>query len=160
MRTRLREMTAADLPALTERLAEQNERDGTSYGLPEIFDAQGRRLASIALALVACDTETGEVMQGHVYERTVEQMSFGISPEATVCSMHEQEAVFFLLREKGYRDLHVLVPNQRVEDMRHGLEKILKLKCTEGVLTHLYRLLDPSENEAMRKWYEDQEGTL
>ncbi len=160
MRTRLREMTAADLPALSERLAEQNERDGTSYGLPEIFDADGRRQASIALALVACDTETGEVMQGHIYERTVEQMSFGISPEATVCSMHEQEAVFFLLREKGYRDLHVLVPNQRVEDMRHGLEKILKLNCTEGILTNFYRLLDPIKNDELRQWYGDQEGIL
>lgn len=159
MRTRLREMTAADTPALQERLAEQNQRDGTSYALPQVFDAGGRRVASIALALVAYDVETGDVVQGHIYERTVEGMTFGISPEATVCSMHEQEAVFFLLREKGYRDLHVLVPNQRVGDMEHGLDKILRMKNTGGVLTHFYRLFGPAENEAMREWYEDQEAT-
>lgn len=151
-------MKVEDLPALRQRLAEQNERDGTSYALPQIFDTNGRRVPSIALALVAYDVETGEVVQGHVYERTVEQMTFGISPEATVCSMHEQEAVFFLLREKGYRDLHVLVPDQRVGDMKHGLDKILRLNCTEGVLTHFYRLLDPAQNDELRQWYEDQEA--
>jgi hypothetical protein len=159
MRTRLREMTPADMPALKERLKEQNKRDGTDYQVPRVFDSSGRRVPACALALVAYDVETGEVMQGHVYERTLEQMSFGISPEATVCSMHEQDAVFFLLREKGYRDLHVLVPNPRVKDMKHGLEKILAMKCTRKHLTHFYRLLDTAQNDELRQWYADQEAT-
>jgi hypothetical protein len=147
-------MTPADVPAVLERLKEQNARDRTSYAMPVVFDTRGARLANIPLALVAV-TETGEVRQGHVYEVTLEGMSFGIDPEATVCSMHEQEAVFFLLRERGYHDLHILVPRERVKQMRHGLKKILGM--TDTGLEHFYRLLDPAENAELQKFYESRE---
>ena len=126
MRTTLREMTPEDVPAVLERLKEQNERDGTSYPMLRVFDQDGRRERNIPLALVAVDVETGEVVQGHVWEVTLEQMSFGISSEATVCSMHEQDAVFWMLREKGFRDQHILVPAERAGQMAHGLDKILR----------------------------------
>lgn len=150
-------MLPADVPAVQEKLREQNERDGTSYAMPVVFDADGKRLASIPLALVAVDEETGEVVQGHVWERTVEQMTFGISREATVCSMHEQEAVLYLLRERGYRDMHIFVPPGRVKQMQHGLEKIYGMSATGMV--PFYRLLDPAENAALRQFYEEREVT-
>ncbi len=156
MRTRLREMLPADVPKVLERLKIQNERDDTSYAMPQVFDEFGVRLANIPLALVAEDVETGEVMQGHIFERTVEQTSFGIDPEATVCSMHEQDAVWFLLRERGYKDLHLLVPKDAVPLMEHGLTRIMGMINTGEVLTHFYRSLDPAVNLELRKWYDNQ----
>lgn len=154
MRTTLREMRPADVPKVIELLRKQNERDGTSYAVPPIFDANGQRLSSIPLALVAV-TEDGEIRQGHVFERTVEQMTFGIDPEATVCSMREQDAVFFLLRERGYRDLHILVPPERAPQMQHGLEKIYGMTSTGMV--PFYRLLDPVANRELQKFYQERE---
>jgi hypothetical protein len=154
VRTRLRELTPADIPVLEEKLREQNDRDGTSYSLPQIFDERGRRLGRIPLALAAVDVETGEVAQGHVWETTLEQMTFGADAEATVCSLHELEAIAFVLRERGYRDFHTLVPPASVAQMEHGLEKIGRMSKTG--MTHFYRLLDPAENQATRDFYEQQ----
>lgn len=151
MRTRLRQMRPGDVPVIREKLREQNERDGTSYGMPVVFDAQGQRVARVPLALVSADVKTGEPVQGHVWEVTLEQTSFGISSRATVCSMQEQEAIMFLLRERGFRDMHLLVPKERVADMQHGLERIYKMSRTG--MTHFYRMLDPAENEAVRDFY-------
>lgn len=157
MKTRLREMTPADVPAVQRRLEEQNARDGTSYSVPQIFDETGQRLRNIPLALVAVSVETGEVIQGHVWEQTVEQTCYGVDPEATVCSMHEQDAVLYMLRQRGFRDLHILVPPERVRDMQHGLEKIYGMSDTG--MRHFYRMLDPEENKAVQEFYEAQKET-
>lgn len=157
MRTQLREMRPNDVPAVLHRLREQNRRDKTSYTMPQVFDERGMRLPNIPLALVAEDVDTGLVVQGHVWIRTLEQMSFGTNPQATVCSMHEHPAVFHLLRERGYTDLHILVPEERAPDMVHGLKAILKMADTG--LKHFYRLLDPAENDELRKWYEKRGET-
>lgn len=147
-------MVPADVPAVIERCREQNERDGTSYSVPPIFDERGQRLRNTPLALVAV-SEDGEVIQGHIFENTVEQLTFGIDPEATVCSMHEKDAVLFMLRERGYRDLHILVPPERAPQMQHGLEKIYGMTATG--MTHFYRLLDPEANAALQKFYQERE---
>ena len=153
----LREMTPADVPAVQRRLEEQNARDGTSYSIPRIFDETGQRLRNIPLALVAVSVETGEVIQGHVWEQTVEQTCYGVDSEATVCSMHEQDAVLYMLRQRGFRDLHILVPPERVRDMQHGLEKIYGMSDTG--MRHFYRMLDPEENKAVQEFYEAQKET-
>lgn len=156
MRTRLREMTPADVPQALERLEEQNARDGTSYALPRVFDEKGQRLRQIPLALVAEDMETGRVVQAHVWETTLEHMAFGVDARATVGSMREQEAVWYLLRQRGFTDEHMFVPVERAPDMKHGLETILGMIATEKVLMHFYRRLDPAENNELRQWYEEQ----
>lgn len=156
MRTKLREMRPADVPKVLELAREQNERDGTSYPVPTIFDAYGRRLKNVPLALVAAAEETGEVRQGHIWEDTVEHMVFGTDREATVCSMHEQESVSYLLRQRGFRDWHILVPPERVKQMGHGLQAILGMSDTG--LRHFYRLLDPIENESVREFYRNREA--
>ena len=153
MKTHLREMKPSDVPAVKMRLREQNQRDGTSYSVPVIFDETGQRKPQIVLALVAVN-EFEEVVQGHVWEKTIEQMTFGIDRNATVCSMHEADAVLYLLRERGFHDLHILVPEQRVKQMQHGLEKIYGMSATG--LTHFYRMLDPEENKEVQKFYEQQ----
>ena len=156
MRTRLREMTPADVPAVEEKLREQNERDGTSYSLPQVFDERGARLPNIPLALVAVDLETDAVVQGHLWEITLEQTCYGVNPAATVSSMHEQDAVLYLLRQRGFRDQHMFIPAQRVKQMQHGLEKIYGMSATG--MTHFYRMLDPQENAALQEFYEKQEA--
>lgn len=153
MRTQLRQMRPNDIPAVQHRLREQNYRDGTSYTMPQVFDEKGNRLPGIPLAMVAVNVKTGLIEQGHVWQRTVEMMSFGISPEATVCSMREHAAVFYLLRERGYTDQHILVPAERVKDLADGLDSMLGMIDTSTTLRHFYRLLDPSENEELRQWY-------
>jgi hypothetical protein len=155
MKTTLREMRPSDVPAIEELLKEQNQRDKTDFPLPLLFDAQGRRMPRIPLALSAVSS-SGEIIQGHVFEQTLEQMAIGIDSEATVCSMHEQAAVYYLLRERGFHDVHLFVPKVRLKQMQHGLDHILRMKPTGNSLKHFYRLLDPEQNELMRKWYEDR----
>lgn len=155
MRTKLREMLPADVPAVLELLKVQNERDHTSYGMSQVFDERGSRLPNIPLALVAVDEETGEVVQGHVFESTVEQTSYGVSARATVCSMEEQDAVLYMLRNRGFRDMHIFVPEVRAKDMQHGLERIYGMIGTG--MRHFYRLLEPEENAALQKFYAGRE---
>lgn len=152
MKTRLREMTVQDVPAVIGLVAEQNLRDGTSYGLPEIFLEDGRRNPRIVLALVAVD-EREKVQQCHIWIKTLEQMSFGINPRATVSSADEQAAFLFLLREKGYEDFHTFLPVERVEQMRHWLERRYGLSQTG--LAHFYRVIDTEENFAVQRYYEE-----
>ena len=150
-------MTLADVPAVLECLRKQNERDGTSYAMPQVFDGRGLRLSRIPLALVAVNVVTGEVVQGHVWEQTVEQLTFGTSPFATAGSIAEQEAVWYLLRERGFRDLHILVPNSSAPKMERKLDEQLGLLDTGKSMKHFYRLLDPAENAELRDWYKQQE---
>lgn len=153
MKTRLRQMEPSDVANVSDLCREQNKRDGTSYGVPRIFGADGRRLRSVELALVA-ESGPGEVAQAHVWINTLEQLSFGIDPKATVCSMHEQDAVLYLLRQRGYTDFHILVPPNRAPDMQHGLERIYGMSATGMV--HFYRLLDPLDNDELRAFYQNQ----
>ena len=157
MRTKLRQMVPSDVPLLLERLKEQNQRDGTSYGMPQVFDEQGHRLSRIPLALTAVDVETGEPVQGHVWETTLEHMTFGTRPEATLCSIQEQAAVWYLLREKGFRDEHLLLPLTSAPRMEKALAAMLGMIDTGKSMKHFYRLLDPAENAELQDWYKQQE---
>jgi hypothetical protein len=150
-------MQPADVPILIERLKEQNERDGTSYALPQVFDNDGRRLQRIPLALVAADIETHEAIQGHIWETTLEHMAIGIEPGATISSIREQDAVWFLLRQRGFKDEHMLIPHTSAPLMESGLAKKLGMIDTGKVLKHFYRLLDPAENAELQDWYRKQE---
>lgn len=152
-------MVPADVPILLDKLREQNERDGTSYSLPAVFDDAGRRLARIPLALVAADLETDIAVQGHIWETTVEHLAVGVEPGATVSSIREQEAVWYLLRQRGFRDEHMLIPHTSAPLMENGLAKMLGMIDTGKVLKHFYRLLDPAENAELQDWYRKQEET-
>ena len=159
MRTKLREMVPADVPILLEQLRQQNERDGTSYGMPQVFDENGRKLSRIPLALTAVDVETNAPVQGHIWETTLEHMTFGTRPEATLCSIREQAAVWYLLRQKGFRDEHLLVPVSSAPKMEKNLAEMLGMIDTGKLMKHFYRLLDPAENAELQDWYRQQEGS-
>lgn len=155
MRTTLRNLRPSDMPRLRELLIEQNERDGTSYGLPAIFDSNGVKLASIPLALGAVD-KSDQVIQGHVWIQTLEQMTFGTDPRATACSIREMGAVWFALRNLGYHDVHLQVPKIVVGDLERGLARDMRMTRDDHELAHFYRLLDHDANERLRAWRDSQ----
>lgn len=130
-------MEPRDVPRVLELCAEQNRRDGTSYPLPPVFDADGRRDPNAALALV---TEMdGEVRQGHIFLRTLEMMSFGVSRRASAISLRHAPLAVELLRERGYVDMHVLAPRQRAAAMENRLAQAMGLLRDDDRLAHFYR---------------------
>lgn len=145
MNFRIRKMTPFDLPLVAERAREQNERDGTSYPVPEIFEPDATRTGgwklvdNVPLALVS--EMNGRLEQAHVFLRTLEMMSFGTNRRATALSMRQAPAAFYLLRQKGYQDLHVLVPKNRTEAMQHRLAEAMGLVRDDDRLAHFYRNL-------------------
>jgi hypothetical protein len=140
----VRQMEPRDLPAIWKAAAAQNRRDGTSYPVPPIFDLDensprhGKLMPNVALALV---TEVnGRVRQGHVWLRTVEEMSFGGDAEAWKFSGAHIPLAHALLRERGYDDVHVLVPKARA----NALQKMLAaagLQRIDQRLAHFFRML-------------------
>ena len=145
MRSRMRQMTPADIERIAELAAEQNERDGTEYPLPQVFvpelsDASlCRQSVHVPLALV---TEiNGRVEQGHLFLRTLEMMSFGTNRRATAASIRDRAAVFYLLRQKGYQDLHIQVPKVKVANMEHSLAEAMGMARDDDRLVHFYREL-------------------
>ena len=154
MKTRLRHMTPEDVPAALDLLKEQNERDGTSYPLPQVFDERGVRLKRIPLALVAVDVKTGEVRQAHIWETTLEHMAFGVAATVTAASAREQAEVWHLLRQRGFDDEHLLVPARIAPRLESWLDKVLGMVATGH--RHFYRRLDPAENQTLREFYQEQ----
>jgi len=141
----IREARPQDVPAIEEHCRKQNERDKTSYGVPQIFDGYGRLMPNIALALVVCDGE--EVKQGVIYERTVEQLLYGCDPHATAQLHKEIEGVFYLLRRKGYTGAHCLVPKMVVIPVEKPLQKV-GFQRDDFRLAHFYKALDIQEEAA------------
>jgi hypothetical protein len=152
-------LTPADLDQAARLLAEQNERDGTSYGMPQIFDATGKKMPGIVLALAAADRLSERVVQVHLWEATLEQTSYGIAARGTVVSAEEQMAVWWALRQRGFHDQHLLVPKARADELEKGLTERLRMIRLDRHMSCFYRLLDPAENEQLRDFYEKQEAT-
>ncbi len=132
------------MPRVLMAARAQNRRDGTSYPVPPIFDLDensprfGQYLPNVALALV---TEIdGRVRQGHVWLRTVEEMSFGGGAEVMAFSAAHIPMALELLKAKGYVDVHELIPHCRVADLEamltgQGFGRI------DGRLAHFHKML-------------------
>lgn len=140
----VRMMEPKDLPRVWSAAAAQNRRDGTSYPVPPIFDLDpkspnyAKLMPNVVLALV---TEVdGRVRQGHVWLRTIEEMSFGGGREEMAFSAQHIPMALDYLRRRGYDDVHTLVPHPRVRDLAemlesHGLHRI------DHRLAHFFRML-------------------
>ena len=139
----MRHMRPQDLPRIEQLAREQNERDGTSYPVPPIFDydADGRAVPALNAPLALVTERDGVVEQGSVFIRTLELMVFGTEPRATVASVRNNPSVFYLLREKGYEDLHVFIPQTRAAAMQNRLALGMGLKRDDARLAHFYRTL-------------------
>lgn len=123
MSYQIRQAVPSDVPAIREHCRQQNERDGTNYPVPQIFDEYGRLMPMIALALVIVD-ESGAVQQGVVFEKHVEMELFGCDPKATATLRKEIEAAFYLLRQQGYQTAHTFIPKQVVIPIERPLRKV------------------------------------
>ena len=128
------------MAAVMRHCRAQNRRDGTSYGVPPVFAADGSLRQNVSLALVGVD-ERGRVRSAYIFERTLEMMAFGGGEEVTGAMMDEAPAIFYALREMGYQDFHVLVPKTRVSQIEDGLTKRLCTARVDGDLAHFYREL-------------------
>ena len=137
-------MEPKDLPAVWRVAAAQNRRDGTSYPVPPVFEMNeaspnfGQLKPNVELALVT--TRNGRVRQGHVWLRTIEEMSFGGGKEDMAFSSQHIPMALDYLKRRGYDDVHTLVPHQRVADLSemlesHGLYRI------DHRLAHFFRML-------------------
>lgn len=133
-------MVPQDLPQVWRHCRAQNRRDGTSYGLPPIFDGAGMLLPSVPMALSTVDAK-GRVHAGHVFERTVEYMGFGGGVEATEVAMAEAPAVYYVLRAMGFRDLHIQVPKDHAHLLEDGLRQRMGMVRDDDRLAHFYREL-------------------
>jgi hypothetical protein len=141
---RVRMMEPRDLPAVWQLAKAQNRRDGTNYPVPPIFDLDpksqqhGQLVPNCALALV---TEVdGRVRQGHVWIRTVEEMSFGGGAEAWKFSGSHIPLALEALRAQGYADVHTFVPKPRARGLRRMLEAA-GLYRIDHRLAHFFRML-------------------
>lgn len=137
-------MEPADLPRVWRVAEAQNRRDGTNYPVPPIFEMNeestnfGRLLPNVICALV---TEVnGRVRAGHLWLRSVEEMSFGGDAATVAFSMAHIPMVLEMLRARGYDALHVLVPHRRVPDLAALLEA-QGLNQIDHRLAHFFRTI-------------------
>lgn len=103
--------------------AEQNLRDGTTYPLTRIFNADGTLTQNVPVALVGEESGAMEPSQALYCERTAELMFAGCDPKATAFAMREAEALATVLRWQGYRQLHCFVPLPWLDSIRKPLER-------------------------------------
>lgn len=135
-----RELRPQDLKTVWKHCAAQNRRDGTNYGVPRIWGADGKQLPDVPLALAAVDGR-GRVASAHVFERTLEYMSFGGGEAALDAVLDEAPAIFYKLRSMGYRDLHILPPLAHLRALDAVLRDRMGMNRLDGYLGHFYREL-------------------
>jgi len=135
-----RRMRPGDMAAVMRHCRAQNRRDGTSYGVPPVFAADGSPRQNVALALVAVD-ERGRVRSAYIFERTLEMMAFGGGRGVTEAVVAEAPAIFYALRELGYADFHVQVPKTHLAQLEETMVQHLGTARDDDRLAHFYRTL-------------------
>jgi hypothetical protein len=119
----LRPATPADLPFIKRFHAEQNERDGTSYPLPRLFDKDGNLTDRAPVVLVGVEEGSDEPVQAIWVERRAELMFAGCDPKATAFARRDIEGLAAVLTWLGYSGLHCDVPLALVEAIGKPLGK-------------------------------------
>ncbi len=119
----LRPATPADLPFIKRFHAEQNERDGTSYPLPRLFDKEGNLTDRVPVVLVGVEEGSDEPVQAIWVERRAELMFAGCDPKATAFARRDIDGLAAVLTWLGYSGLHCDVPLTLVEAIRKPLGK-------------------------------------
>jgi hypothetical protein len=119
----LRPATPADLPFIKRFHAEQNERDGTSYPLPRLFDKEGNLTDRAPVVLVGVEEGSDEPVQAIWVERRAELMFAGCDPKATAFARRDIDGLAAVLTWLGYSGLHCDVPLALVEAIGKPLGK-------------------------------------
>ena len=119
----LRPATPADLPFIKRFHAEQNQRDGTSYPLPRLFDKEGNLTDRAPVVLVGVVEGSDEPVQAIWVERRAELMFAGCDPKATAFARRDIDGLAAVLTWLGYSGLHCDVPVALVEAIGKPLDK-------------------------------------
>jgi hypothetical protein len=119
----LRPATPADLPFIKRFHTEQNERDGTSYPLPRLFDKEGNLTDRAPVVLVGVKEGSDEPVQAIWVERRAELMFAGCDPKATAFARRDIDGLAAVLTWLGYSGLHCDVPLALVEAIGKPLSK-------------------------------------
>jgi hypothetical protein len=140
----IRNMEPGDLPRIWRAARAQNRRDGTNYPVPPIFDLDPdspgytKLFRNVVLALAT--VVDGRVRAGHVFLRTIEEMSFGGGREDMDFSMAHLPIAYEILKRKGYDDVHTFVPQPRLADLLKTLEREGMVRVDQR-LAHFFRML-------------------
>lgn len=135
--TEVQNLEPADVPALWDLCREDNERMGSDYAVPRIFDDQDRLLPNIPLALKVLDR--GRIVQGHIFERQAELLTYGAAARGTAVSLPALVYAERLLAELGYLGFHVLVSRDRESRFYHAVAQRLNMQQDDGRVAHFYR---------------------
>jgi hypothetical protein len=103
--------------------AEQNQRDGTSYPLPRLFDKEGNLTDRAPVVLVGVEEGSDEPVQAIWVERRAELMFAGCDPKATAFARRDIDGLAAVLTWLGYSGLHCDVPLALVEAIGKPLDK-------------------------------------
>ena len=116
----LRNAIPADIGIIEKMNRMQNQRDGTSYPVPAMFNSDGSLRQSIPVALIG--HVDGMTRNALYVQRTGELMFAGCDPKATAFARRDIDALATLLTWQGYGDLYCHVPEDRVKSIRKPLE--------------------------------------
>jgi hypothetical protein len=120
----LRPATPDDLPSICRFHAEQNERDGTSYPLPVLFDKDGKLTDRAPVVLVGCEEGSDVPVQAIWVERRAELMFAGCdNPKATAFARRDIDGLAGMLSWLGYSGLHCDVPIEWADAIGRPLDK-------------------------------------
>jgi hypothetical protein len=121
-KTILRLAQPKDIPVLLRKLKEQNERDGTSYPLPDIFDEEGRQAENIPLAWVVQHGK--DVLGGGLVEsKGLEMMLIGCDPRITIVIKREGPGIIYTLKAMGFRWIRCLVTRTVVKQVKGAMKE-------------------------------------
>jgi hypothetical protein len=134
----LRPARLADMPFIRIFHAEQNERDGTTYPLPRMFNQDGTTTAQVPVVLVGCEEGSDVPVQAIWVERRAELMFAGCDPKATAFARRDIEGLATLLNWFGYKGLHCEVPVALAEAIAKPLNKA-GFTQTDDRLAHFFR---------------------
>jgi hypothetical protein len=134
-------VTPADVPEMWELCRRDNERLGTDFVVPRIFDDNDRQLANVPLAIKV--THRGRIVQGHIFERQAELLSFGADARGTALGLPALAFAERVLAGMGYRGFHALVALAQVGPWYSALGQRLNMQRDDERLAHFYRAFGP-----------------
>lgn len=125
----------SDWPLIQQFHQDQNRMQGTSYALPQLFNAIGDFAPNIALAFIV--ERDGVPVQSFYFELVPEVCFAGCDPQATAYARREIDRIAFGLRSMGYMGINCKVPDHMAESIAAPLEKAGFEK--DVALTHFFK---------------------
>ena len=119
----LRNATPNDLRFVRLFHDEQNQRDGTSYPLPQFFDKAGAPTDRVPVSLVGVPEGALEPVQAIWVERRAELMFAGCDPKATAFARRDIDGLIRVLAWLGYSGLHCDAPMAIADAISKPLDK-------------------------------------